>query len=86
LIELQLDEIIARISKKKFKRKVIEAEKVVPSTSLIITNISEKKWDEDFLRLYFSNPKFSGVGQFNDIEMLDNGRAIVHLCDQEGKM
>ena len=86
MIELQLDEIIARISKKKFKRKVIEAEKVVPSTSLIITNISEKKWDEDFLRLYFSNPKFSGVGQFNDIEMLDNGRAIVHLCDQEGKM
>jgi len=59
---------------------------MVPSTSLMITNITEKKWDEEFLRLYFSNPKFSGVSQFDDLEMLDNGRAIVHLCDQEGKM
>lgn len=53
---------------------------------MIISNISEKKRDEDFLRLYFSNPKFSGVSEFDDVEMLDDGRVIVHLCDQESKL
>ena len=51
----------------------------------MITNITEKKRDEDFLRLYFSNQKFSGVSEFDDIEILDDGRVIVHLCDQDSK-
>jgi len=85
-VGLQLDKIIAAISKKKFKRQLhLEAEKVTPSTSLIISNKIEKKRDEEFLWLYFSNPKFSGVGEFDDIEILDDGRVIVHLCNQESK-
>ena len=86
LTGLQLDKIIATISKKKIKKQLLVAEKVVPSTSVIISNIIEKKRDEDFLKLYFSNPKFSGVSDFDDIEILDDGRVIVHLCDQESKI
>jgi len=52
----------------------------------MISNISEKKRDEEFLRLYFSSTKFSGVSEFDDIEMLDDGRVIVQLCDQESKL
>ena len=80
----QIDDFITQISKRKFKRQLIEVEKMIPSTSLIISNIIEKK-DEDYFRMYFSSPQHSGVSEIDDIEMLDDGRVIVHLLNQESK-
>ena len=77
--------IITKISKKKVKKQFIEVEVMSPSTSVMISNIIETKRNEDYLSLYFANPKHSGVGGYDDMEILDDGRVIVHLQDQKSK-
>ena len=84
-IEAELSTIITKISKKKFKKQFIEVEIMSPSTSVVISNIADAKRNEDFLSLYFTNPKHSGVSGYDNIELLDDGRVIVHLHDQESK-
>ena len=84
-IEAELSTIITKISKKKFKKQFIEVEIMSPSTSVVISNIADAKRNKDFLSLYFTNPKHSGVSEYDDIELLDDGRVIVHLHDQESK-
>ena len=84
-IEEDLSTIIAKISKKKIKKQFIEVEVLSPSTSVMISNIIETKRNEDYLSLYFTNPKYSGVGGYDDMELLDDGRVIVHLQDQKSK-
>jgi len=83
LIEIKIGEIATKISKKKFRKQFIEVEVMSPSTSVVISNIVDKKRNEDFLQLYFSNPKHSGVSEYKDLEILHDGRVIVHLEDQE---
>ena len=82
LIEMEISTIIANISKKKIKKQLIEVEVMSPSTSVVISNINEHYRNEDFLSLYFTNSKFSGVSEFDNLEILDDGRVIVHFQDQ----
>ena len=85
IIEEEFSTIITKISKKKIKGQFIEVKVMSPSTSVVISNIIEDKRNEDFLALYFFNPKHSGVSWYKDMELLDDGRVIVHLQDQESK-
>ena len=82
---LQLDEVIKVISKKKFKKNSIEAERMLPPRSVIISDIIENRRDHYVLELYF-NHSSSGISHFKKIEMLDDGRVILHLEDQESKL
>ena len=84
-IEAELSTIITKISKKKIKKQFIEVEVMSPSTSVVISNVIDIKRSEEFLSLYFTNPKLSGVSGYDDIELLDDGRVIVHLEDQKSK-
>ena len=83
LTEIELSTIVKNISKKKFKKQSIEVEVISPSTSVVISNV---KRNEEFLKLYFTNPKFSGVSEYENVEILDDGRVIVHLLNQESKL
>ena len=83
--EADLSTIITKISKKKIKKQFIEVEIMSPSTSVVISNIIETKRNEDYLSVYFINPKYSGVSGYDDMEILDDGRVIVHLQDQKSK-
>ena len=85
LIEMEISTIVAKISKKKIKKQLIEVEVMSPSTSVVITNITDNKRNADFLSLYFTNSKYSGVSEYDNLEILDDGRVIVHLHDQECK-
>ena len=57
--EVDLSTIIAKISKKEIKKQFIEVEVMSPSTSVVISNITETRRNEDYLSLYFTNPKHS---------------------------
>ena len=83
--EADISTIIAKISKKKVKKQFIEVEIMSPSTSVVISNIIETRRNEDYLSVYFTNPKHSGVSGYDDMEILDDGRVIVHLQDQKSK-
>ena len=83
--EADISTIISKISKKKVKKQFIEVEIMSPSTSVMISNIIETKRNEDYLSLYFANPKHSGVSGYDDMEILDDGRVVVHLQDQKSK-
>ena len=63
----------------------VEVEVMSPSTSVVIRNIIDKKRKEEFLKLYFTNAKHSGVSTYDGLEILDDGRVIVHLQDQESR-
>ena len=81
---MQLDETIKAISKKKFRKNSIEVERILPPTSVIISDISEKRRDHEVLDLYFRHSS-SGISRFKKLEMLDDGRVILHLEDSESK-
>ena len=83
--EADINTIKAKISKKKIKKQFIEVEVMSPSTSVVISDIIDSKRNIDYLSLYFTNPKHSGVSEYDNIEVLDDGRVIVHLQDQKGK-
>lgn len=85
LTDIELSTIVKKVSKKKLKKQSIEVEVITPSTSVVISNVIDKKRNEEFLKLYFTNPKFSGVSEYETLEILDDGRVIVHLLDQESK-
>ena len=84
--EIKLSTIVNKISKKQIKKQSIEAEVISPSTSVMISSVIDRKRNEEFLKLYFTNPKFSGVSKYESLEILDDGRVIVHLLDQESKL
>ena len=84
--EIKLNTIVNKISKKQIKKQSIEAEVISPSTSVMISSVIDRKRNEEFLKLYFTNPKFSGVSEYESIEILDDGQVIVHLLDQESKL
>ena len=85
IIEEELSTIITKSSNKRINGQFIEVEVISPSKSVVISNIVETKRNEDFLSLYFTNPKHSGVSGYDDMELLDDGRVIVHLQDQKSK-
>ena len=82
---MEISTIIAKISKKKIRKQLIEVEVMSPSTSVVISNITDTKRNEEFLSLYFTNVKFSGVSEYDNLEILNDGRVIVHLQDQASK-
>ena len=83
--EADLSTIITKISKKKIQKQFIEVEVISSSTSVVISNIIETRRNEDYLSMYFTNPKHSGVSEYDDMEILDDGQVIVHLQDQKSK-
>ena len=85
LTEIELSTIVKNISKKTIRKQSIEVEVITPSTSVVISNVIGKKRNEEYLKLYFTNSKFSGVSEYETLEILDDGRVIVHLHDQDSK-
>ena len=85
LTGVQLDEIIKAISKKPIRKKFIKVERILPPTSVMISNIIEKRKDKEYLELYFANASVSGISTFDKIDILDDGRVIVQLLDHESK-
>ena len=85
IIEEEFSTIITKMSKKKIKGQFIEVEVMSQSKSVVISNITDAKRNKDFLSLYFGNAKRSGVSEYDGMELLDDGRVIVHLHDQESK-
>ena len=85
ITEIEVSTIIKKISKKTIKKQTIKVEVITPSTSVVISNMSETKRNEKYLKLYFNNARFSGVSKYESFEILDDGRVIVHLLDQESK-
>ena len=86
ITDIEVSTIIKKISKKTIKKQTIEVEIITPSTSVLISNMAEKKRNKEFLKLYFNNVNFSGVSEYESLEILDDGRVIVHLLDQDSKL
>lgn len=77
---------MTKISKKQFKKQFIEVEVMSPATSIVISNIVDKKRNEEFLKLYFTNSKHSGISEYNKLEILGHGQVIIHVQDQKSRL
>jgi len=87
LYYLGLDDLILQISSTPLIDKVLTARRpVILTNSVLIENISSLKCDEDLLELYFSNRRKSGISSFKELQILDNGKVIIHLDNKDGKI
>ena len=79
-----LSEMIAKLKSKKLKGASIEAELCRVTSSIRVSNITER-YEEDFIQMYFENPRKSGGGEVTSVELLGNGEVVVTFKDPKGK-
>ena len=82
----QFHDIKTKICRTKFNGADIKAEELLPTRSVIISNIDETKRNQEYLERYFSDPKKCRVNGFDSIELLEDGQVLVHFEDSESKL
>ena len=82
----QFHDIKTKICEAKFNGIDIEVEEILPTRSVIISNIDEAKRNQKYLEQYFSDPKKCQANGFDSIELLEDGRVLVHFEDSESKL
>ncbi|XP_070557073.1 protein mono-ADP-ribosyltransferase PARP14-like [Ptychodera flava] len=69
--------IVERIGQKKLNKAKIEAEPIYHTNCIIVTNLPERI-NEEMLEFYFENPKRSGGGDVDNINLvLESGYALI---------
>ena len=58
---------------------------VVLATSVLLENIPTQKCNKDWLDMYLTNKSASGIESYKEIQVIENGRVIVHLENKDGK-
>ena len=76
--------MIAKLKSKPLKSACIEAELCQVTSSIRVSNITQR-YEEDFIQMYFENPRKSGGGEVTSVELLGNGEAVVTFNDPKGK-
>ena len=79
----QLHNFKTKIRETKCNGEDIEVEEILPTRSVIISNITETKRNQKYLEEYFSDPKKSGAHRFDSLELLEDDQVLVHFEDSE---
>ena len=86
---VELLELVEKIQSKSLKKSqpvYIRAELCKVTKSIRISNVV-KRYDEDFLTMYFSSPSRSGGGDcVETVQLLGNGEAIITFTNPQGTL
>jgi len=85
---LGLDDLITKISSTPLNKEVhIQARHpVLLPNSVLIENIPMSRCTEDWLEMYFTNRNKSGIESYKGMQILENGKVVVHLESKDGKI
>ena len=82
----ELENIITNIQKQWKKGKSITATQLKSSNCIVVSNIDDQYYDEQFLLNYFENQKRSGGGAVESVKLCGNGKAMIVFQNQDGKL
>lgn len=86
LSPLGLDDLMTTISSTPLIDQPIKASRpMVLSTSVLMQNIPTRKCTKEWLDMYLTNTSISGIESYKEIQIIEDGRVIVHLNDKKGK-
>ena len=80
----ELKAMCNKINNKKLKRATLTAQLVKVGCSMLVKNIESEDMDEEYLELYFSNPKLSGGKGVKDVNFIGGGMAVITFEDCKG--